>query len=300
MSRGEAYRRVTLVDEATGKIVEAPFLELDEELWSPDGTRFTLLFDPGRIKRGLKPREEVGPVLEARKSYSLVIDRQWVDAAGNALKSGIRKSFRVGPPDETSPDPTTWTIHSPVAGSRDPTSRPLSGTIKPGPTRSPGMGRERRGENVAGQISVGEAETLWRSTPASPWLAGGYRLVVGTELEDLAGNSVAQPFEVDAAGPISKNVTTKTIELPFGSPPGALTFHGSTGVRASPSRWSRFAGRNLRCPEDGSSRSSSRLLVARRPGSPCPGRSSREYRASCRILQGPRGRVPYQTARGAN
>ncbi len=45
---------------------------------------------------------------------------------------------------------------------------------------------------VAGQVSVGEAETRWRFTPASPWHEGDYRLVVGTELEDLAGNSVAQ------------------------------------------------------------------------------------------------------------
>ena len=89
-----------------------PFLELDEELWSPDGTRFTLLFDPGRVKRGLKPREELGPVLEAGKSYSLVIDRDWLDASGNSLKAGFRKTFRVGPPDETSPDPKTWTVRS--------------------------------------------------------------------------------------------------------------------------------------------------------------------------------------------
>ena len=65
MSRGEAYRRIKLLDLARARRVDAPFLELDEELWSPDGTRFTLVFDPGRIKRGLKPREEVGPVLEA-------------------------------------------------------------------------------------------------------------------------------------------------------------------------------------------------------------------------------------------
>jgi hypothetical protein len=215
MSRGEAYRRITLLDEATGKIVDAPFLELDEELWSPDGTRFTLVFDPGRIKRGLKPREEVGPVLEAGKSYSLVIDRQWIDASGNLLKTGFRKAFRVGPPDETSPDPMTWTVHSPGAGSRDPLEVRF-----PEPLDRALLNRLIWVENtnakvVTGQISVAAAETWWRFTPASPWREGGYRLVVGTELEDLAGNSVARPFEVDAAGPISKRVTTKTVELPF-------------------------------------------------------------------------------------
>jgi hypothetical protein len=215
MSRGEAYRRIALLDIATGKTVDYPFLELDEELWSPDGTRFTLVCDPGRVKRGLKPREEVGPVLEEGKSYSLVIDRQWVDAAGNLLKTGFRKTFRVGPPDETSPDPKTWTVHSPEGGSRDPLElrfpEPLNRTL---------LDRLIWVENadakvVTGQVSVVATETRWRFTPASPWQKGEYRLVVGSELEDLAGNSVAQPFEVDAAGPISRRVTTKTVELPF-------------------------------------------------------------------------------------
>jgi hypothetical protein len=39
--------------------------------------------------------------------------------------------------------------------------------------------------------------------------------VVGTELEDLAGNSIARPFEVDLAGPISQRVMTETVSLPF-------------------------------------------------------------------------------------
>ena len=92
MSRGEAYRRIKLLD-TTGKPVDSPFLELDEELWSSDGTRFTLLFDPGRIKRGLKPREELGPVLEAGKSYSLVIDRDWPDAQGNPLTGRVSQDL---------------------------------------------------------------------------------------------------------------------------------------------------------------------------------------------------------------
>ncbi len=56
MSRGEAYRRIHLLD-ADGKPIERAFLELGEELWDPDGKRFTLFIDPGRIKRGLKPRK---------------------------------------------------------------------------------------------------------------------------------------------------------------------------------------------------------------------------------------------------
>ncbi len=65
---------------------------------------------------------------------------------------------------------------------------------------------------VAGQISLGRPKRPGDSRRQDPGGEGAYRLVVGTELEDLAGNSVAQPFEVDVAGPISSRVTSKTVD----------------------------------------------------------------------------------------
>src|SRR5205809_756454 len=79
MSRGEAYSRVKLLKE-DGQPVSFPFLELDEELWDKSGKRLTLLFHPGRVKRGLKPREEFGPIMESGHKYTLVIDKGWLDA----------------------------------------------------------------------------------------------------------------------------------------------------------------------------------------------------------------------------
>jgi hypothetical protein len=56
--RGEAYEHIKLLD-AKGKPLEEVFLELGEELWDPEMKRFTLLFHPGRVKKGLVPREEL-------------------------------------------------------------------------------------------------------------------------------------------------------------------------------------------------------------------------------------------------
>ena len=214
MSRGEAYRHIRLLD-AAGKPVADPFLELDEELWSGDGKRFTLLFDPGRIKRGLRPREEVGPVLEAGRSYELVIDPGWPDAVGNPLKAGFRKTFRAGPPDETSPDPKTWAVHPPGPGTRDPLvvrfPEPLDHALL---DRLIAV-RDDADVAVNGDISVSHEETAWRLSPDARWRPGMYRLVIGTELEDVAGNSIARPFEVDAVGPISRRITSETVARPF-------------------------------------------------------------------------------------
>jgi hypothetical protein len=215
MSRGEAYRRIRLLETTTRKPVEAPFLELNEELWSNDGTRFTLLFDPGRIKRGLRPREEVGPVLEAGKSYSLVIDREWPDAAGNALKVSVQKTFRVGPSDDSSPDPKVWAVLPPPAHTRnslevrfpEPLDRALLARLI--------AVHDANGRMVPGEVSVGENEKVWKFKPNAAWNEGAYRLVVGTELEDVAGNSVARPFEVDLTAPISRHVSAETVAVTF-------------------------------------------------------------------------------------
>ena len=48
MEPGAAYEHIHLVDESD-RVVRDAFLELREELWSPDHRRLTLLFDPGRL-----------------------------------------------------------------------------------------------------------------------------------------------------------------------------------------------------------------------------------------------------------
>jgi hypothetical protein len=214
MSRGDSYRHIRLLDE-TGKAVELPFLELDEELWNPEGKRFTLLFDPGRIKRGLKPREEVGPALVEGKRYTLVIDRKWEDAEGNPLRETYRKSFRVTAPDDTPPDPKGWNIETPPAG----TEKPLTVTF-PEPLDHALLQRllsvtDAAGQPLAGTVRVTDEETRWHFTPRRPWRAGAYRLVVDTALEDLAGNRIGRPFEVDLFRPVQRQVKATTVSRSF-------------------------------------------------------------------------------------
>jgi hypothetical protein len=213
MSQGESYTHIKLLD-AKGKVVHLPFLELDQELWDPSGTRFTLFFDPGRVKRGLKPREEVGPPLEEGKRYTLVIDKGWADAEGNPLKATFRKTFTVGPPDDKQPDPKKWKLKVPTAGSRAPLrvalGKPLDHAL---------LERlvwvEAGGRRVAGKVEVRERETVWSFSPARAWKPGAYSLVADTRLEDLCGNSIARPFEVDVLRPVEREVKKETSKVPF-------------------------------------------------------------------------------------
>src|SRR3990172_6988011 len=114
MSRGEVWDHLHLLDEA-GKVVPSVFLEYTQELWDRNNQRLTVLFDPGRIKRGVSSNLQLGPPIAEGKRYTLVIDREWKDARGVPLVAGFRKSFRGGPEDRTSPDPKKWTLTAPKA-----------------------------------------------------------------------------------------------------------------------------------------------------------------------------------------
>jgi outer membrane protein assembly factor BamB len=214
MSKGEAYQRIHLIDEG-GKEVDLPFLRLEEELWNRNQTRFTLFFDPGRIKRGLRPREEVGPALEEGKSYTLVIDRDWVDAEGNPLKESFRKSFKCGPPDDDPVDPKNWKLQTPTASSHTPLHvifpKPLDHALL---ERVIGV-TDSTGRELEGAVSVTQKETHWSFTPKQAWQAGLHHLTVDTALEDLAGNSIGRPFEIDVFHPIQRQVSSETARIPF-------------------------------------------------------------------------------------
>ncbi|HEV3143998.1 MAG TPA: hypothetical protein VGZ47_08960, partial [Gemmataceae bacterium] len=213
MSRGQAYSHIRLLDE-NGKRVEQPFLELEDELWDPASRRFTLFIHPGRIKRGLKPREELGPALVQGKRYTLLIDSAWSDAEGNPLQKEFRKEFVVGPPDETQPDPKGWKLEAPGSG-----RAPLIVRL-PKPLDHALLNRllwvvDAAGTRSAGRIQISGGETVWSFLPEQPWKIGEYKLVIDTALEDLAGNSIARPFEVDEFHTVQKEVKAKTVELPF-------------------------------------------------------------------------------------
>ena len=209
MRRGEAWQHIQLLDES-GKAVELPFLEIDQELWDPGNTRLTVLFDPGRIKRGLLPLRESGPNIEEGKSYTLVIARTWLDAAGAPLADDFRKQFRVAAAVRDPVDPAGWRIHAPHAGTAEPLvidfPRPLDYAL---------LGRAITVDGVSGKAEAARDETQWRFTPDAAWKAGAYRLTVNTALEDLAGNRVGRAFDVDTFREVTKEIQTETVSVAF-------------------------------------------------------------------------------------
>jgi len=212
MTRGGSWSHIRLLRD-DGAVVAYPFLELDQELWDRDNRRFTILFDPGRIKRGLASRAEAGPALEPGRTYTLVISPDWLDGRGVPLREEFRKTFRVAPADRKPPDPATWRIAPPRAG----TAAPL--VIRfPKPLDYALLQHEIEVPSMDGTVEVARDETEWRFTPARPWASGAYKIVIRTTLEDLAGNHILRAFDVDTFDPITPHLNAGTVSLQFRIP----------------------------------------------------------------------------------
>ena len=195
MQQGEIWDYFTLVDETLHEVVPAPLRHT--ELWSEDGLRLTLWFHPGRQKTGVNLNVEIGPILEQGHRYSLHIARRWRAQNGLPLTAETVRSFTATAAEHGQVDPATWKITPPAPGDRTQLIVEL-----PQPLDWSLLQRELQvetdgGRESAGIATTGHAERTWRFVPNVPWTPGAYRLSIGGVLEDLAGNSVARPFEVD-------------------------------------------------------------------------------------------------------
>jgi hypothetical protein len=218
MSDGEAERRIHLVD-ANGREVSAAFLHVDEELWDASRKRLTVLFDPGRIKRGLRANLEDGAPLEGGRTFRVVVDKDWRDGQGRPLVEGATKTLQVVDADRTSPDSRQWDVEAPVAGTMRPLTVHFDEPLDRALVERWITVTDAAGNPVAGKATIGEHQSTWSFVPARAWTMDAYQVMVDPRIEDLAGNTPAFLFDADmpkddlASSHVSKN--HPPIVLPF-------------------------------------------------------------------------------------
>jgi hypothetical protein len=195
MSRTSAAGRVRLEDD-TGREVTDAILPMDLDLWNGDLTRYTVFFDPGRVKRGIRPNLELGRAMVAGRRYAIVVDADWRDAHGKPLQSSFRHVFTAAPEETRAIDPAAWRVTPPRAGSREALVVEFPWPLDRAQLdRAIGVARARSAA-MAGRIDVDQLDRRWRFTPDEPWTAGEHDLTVLAFLEDPAGNAVGRAFEM--------------------------------------------------------------------------------------------------------
>jgi hypothetical protein len=204
---------IQFIDDA-GRELPDVVVPLDTDLWNADRTRYTVILDPGRVKREILPNREMGRALHHGNLITIVVKRDWPDAHSNPLVTDYRRRYRIGPAEQRALSTAEWHLTPPAAGSRDALTvtfpKPLDfGLLQ----RSLSV---RRGDsNVAGDVQVGAGEVRWEFMPRSDWQRGPYILTVEPILEDLAGNRIGRAFEVRSRGDAVPAESSVPVLVPF-------------------------------------------------------------------------------------
>ena len=194
MQRENVLSSIKLLD-SKGEVVSGAFLENKFQLWSPDGTRLTLLFDPGRVKTGLVAHRRLGRALKAGQNYELVIDPTMLAVDGTPLSSTFRRAFRVSKADFEAPDIEKWRLERPTNGSNDSVKLVLNGPQDHVSLAYRIRIKDEAGKTVAGRIELAQAESVWVFKPDQSWTSSGYKIRIDPLLEDVAGNRLTGLFE---------------------------------------------------------------------------------------------------------
>jgi len=210
MAPSEGLQSVTLLD---GKDVpvNGAFLATNQELWSPDRRRLTVLLDPGRVKSGLAAHELMGRALVPGERYTLVVSGAALDSEGCTLGKDARHSFTVAAADLQPPNPANWTLTEPRLGSSDTLGVDLGSTHDHLSMAYRIRVVDDEAKIVPGAIALGPSETSWQFTPRRPWQDVTYQLVVDERLEDLAGNRPGVLFD----RPVSASLGDWLSTIPF-------------------------------------------------------------------------------------
>ncbi len=182
------HRWVRLRDETDERWIDTPFVEIPEGLWDPHGRQLTLIFHPGRIKRGVGPNLAMGPPLIPGHAYTLVVERSGSDR--------YEHHFIATEPDRSAIDPSRWRIVEPsVAGA--PWRVDFRESLDPYlAERWIRLAAGSPAESIPGEVAPAGDHLLIEGPNEQNEIA----LWVHRDLEDLAGNRVHEVFDRPTLG----------------------------------------------------------------------------------------------------
>ena len=189
MKKGEALKHIHLVD-AGGTVDKQAFMQFKQELWSPDGKRLTLLFDPGRIKRGVSTNMELGPSLLKGKRYQLMISNEWQDVYGQSLVNHTTKQIQVVNAYRHHIKIDEWEIDIPKVNTNQGVTVRFDRIMDYALIQSMITMEDVNHNQIAGYWKTLEHEKQIQFIPEKNWQKGTYQIVFDHRLEDVAGNNL--------------------------------------------------------------------------------------------------------------
>ena len=189
MKKGQALQHIQLIDQK-GSIDKHAFMKFKQELWSADGKRLTLLFDPGRIKRGVSTNISKGPAMLEGNHYTLKISGAWQDVYGQKLAVNTTKEIKVVNAYRHHIKVHDWAIVKPKLNSHDSLIINFDRIIDHALIQSMIKIVHNKDNLVAGYWKILENETSITFIPKKKWKTGDYQIIINSHLEDVAGNNL--------------------------------------------------------------------------------------------------------------
>ena len=212
MQRGKALKYIKLVNE-NGIEDKNAFMALKQELWSSDGKRLTLLFDPGRIKRGVSTNVKLGAALRKGESYKLIISADWNNMSGHSLSKSVIKEFKVIDSYRSILNIDNWDVYMPRAHTKDPVKIKTDRIVDHALVQSMIDVVDAQGNLVDGVWEVLEEEKVISFASSYKWKKGTYQMIVYSRFEDVAGNSLQNMLDYRIGENQFKSDPFHTIEL---------------------------------------------------------------------------------------
>ncbi len=180
-ARGLVHQSDIRLLDSNDMPVDDAFMDFGQELWSPDGKRLTVLFDPGKIKRGVEaPRSELSPLKE-REIYKITLGK-------------AQHVFRVGPAVRERIDPALWVISTARAPARSVDIK-FDRVMDPALLEDQLRVEDEESRPVSGIMRVVGGGRGVRFKPSGPFKKGNYQIEIGPILEDVAGNRINETLD---------------------------------------------------------------------------------------------------------
>jgi hypothetical protein len=191
-------RDLRLLDDA-GRTIDGAFMDFGQDLWSPDGRRLTVLFDPGRVKRGVEGDGESAAPLQVGHSFTVEV-------------SGKRFHYQITPAVRTAITPQTWRLALPEVGSSQALTVTFDREMDGALLRDQLEVVDAQGRSQPGEVTASASGRVWSWRPKHYWRVGAYRLVVGSSLEDVSGNRVGEALDHEVG---SSDAARDSVAVPF-------------------------------------------------------------------------------------
>lgn len=189
---------VEIVDLEDGKVVDSALLDMEQPLFDRSHERLTVIFNPGRTKRGVGSNLEGGAPLQPNRRYALRVRAGLNDAQGDELPVHFEHAFSTLEAERSSIVPSDWKVDSPEVATRAPLHVEFGRWLDPFQARSRISVLNPLGSRFPLQ-SRSSGDQLWL-TPQEDWQPGCYELVVSPELEDVSGNRTTRAFDDEGKG----------------------------------------------------------------------------------------------------